>query len=150
MARKTTGIPRGPKDKPIDWKHFEQLCHIQCLQSEISSFFQVSVDTIERRVKKQYGENYADVYKRFSDGGRSSVRRLQYRHAENNVAMCIWLGKQYLGQKDHQDPISNTSPKDEIILANQEILKLKYELMEAKNAIQRQADNKLQPSDSAV
>lgn len=109
MARKPTGKPVGRPPIEIDWKHFEQLCHIQCLQSEIASFFKINVDTLHDRVKKQYGEDYSDVYKKFSDGGKSSLRRMQYRLAEKNVAMAIWLGKQYLGQKEPE-----SKPQDKV------------------------------------
>ena len=30
-----------------------------------------------------------------------SLRRMQYKLAEKNTAMAIFLGKQYLGQKDN-------------------------------------------------
>lgn len=37
---------------------------------------------------------------------RMSLRRYQLRAAEHgNVAMCIWLGKQYLGQSDKQEVV---------------------------------------------
>ena len=29
-----------------------------------------------------------------------SLRRIQYKLAEKNATMALWLGKQYLGQKD--------------------------------------------------
>ena len=32
-----------------------------------------------------------------------SLRRSQFRIAETNPTMAIWLGKQYLGQKDRAD-----------------------------------------------
>jgi len=35
------------------------------------------------------------------ENGRSSLRRLQWKSATNgNITMQIWLGKQYLGQRD--------------------------------------------------
>lgn len=32
--------------------------------------------------------------------GKISLRRSQFQLAEKNASMAIWLGKQYLGQKD--------------------------------------------------
>lgn len=32
--------------------------------------------------------------------GKASLRRTQFKLAETNVAMAIWLGKQLLGQRD--------------------------------------------------
>jgi hypothetical protein len=102
MARKPTGKPNGrPPTIEIDWKLFEQLCFIQCTQSEIASFFKITHDSLIAHVEKNYGDSYSSVYKRFSDGGKSSLRRTQFRLAEKNTAMAIWLGKQYLGQSDN-------------------------------------------------
>ena len=35
--------------------------------------------------------------------GKASLRRTQFRMAETSAAMAIWLGKQYLGQKDKSE-----------------------------------------------
>lgn len=101
MARKPTGNPCGPVPKPLDWAIFEQLCEIQCTQSEIASVFRIHVDTLRDRTKLHYGEDYSVVYKKFSEHGKTSLRRAQYNLAKTNTAMAIWLGKQWLGQKDN-------------------------------------------------
>lgn len=42
------------------------------------------------------------------ENGRASLRRMQFKNAQaGNVTMQIWLGKQYLGQKDKQE-VENT------------------------------------------
>lgn len=85
----------------IDKDQFERLCEIQCTEEEIASVFRCSVDTIERWCKREYGETFADAYKKYSAGGKSSLRRYQFELAKKNAAMAIFLGKQYLGQKDN-------------------------------------------------
>lgn len=103
MAR--TGRPK----KVIDPEVFEGLCRIQCTEEEIASFFKCSVDTIERWCKRQYKETFAEVYKKYAATGKISLRRAQLKLAEKNATMAIWLGKQYLGQKDdeHMSTVSN-------------------------------------------
>jgi len=129
----------GRPPKPIDWKIFEQLCHIQCTHSEIASFFHVVVDTLYDRVEKEYGEKISSIYKRFSEGGKSSLRRHQFRMAEKNCSMAIWLGKQYLGQRDHDDERDKKPPHDDKIDAenNQmsENARLRKELAKAQATI---------------
>ena len=44
--------------------------------------------------------NFAEVYKIYSVSGKISLRRWQFKMAEKNVTMAIFLGKQYLGQTD--------------------------------------------------
>ena len=92
-----TGRPR----KEIDNKIFENLCGLQCTLEEIAGVFDCSADTIERWCKREYGETFADVYKKHSAKGKTSLRRTQFKLAEKSAAMAIFLGKNYLGQKDN-------------------------------------------------
>lgn len=95
---------RGRPRIEIDKDSFEKLCYLQCTLAEIASFFKCSEDTIENWSKRTYKTNFSDAYKNYSAGGKISLRRWQFRAAENgNVSMLIWLGKQYLGQKDQQE-----------------------------------------------
>lgn len=96
-----TGRPR----KEINWQLFEDLCSIQCTQSEIASVMHLNVDTVHDRVKEQYGKPYSEVYKQYSEVGKSSLRRIQLKLAQKSAAMAIFLGKQYLGQKDNESMI---------------------------------------------
>lgn len=87
----------------INREHFENLCGIQCTLEEISNWFHCSEDTIERWCKRELKMSFADAFKKYSVGGKISLRRWQFKMAEHNVTMAIWLGKQYLGQKDQQE-----------------------------------------------
>jgi len=89
-------LKRGRPKKHIDLEMVERLAHIQCTYGEIASTLGVSVDTLQRH------KDFAVVYKRGAEGGRKSLRRMQFESANRgNVVMQIWLGKQYLGQSDH-------------------------------------------------
>ena len=92
-----TGRPR----KEIDKKIFENLCGLQCTLEEIAGVFDCSVDTIERWCKREYRETFAETYKKHSAKGKMSLRRTQFKLAEKSAAMAIFLGKNYLGQKDN-------------------------------------------------
>ena len=92
-----TGRPR----KEIDNKIFENLCGLQCTLEEIAGVFDCSVDTIERWCKREYRETFAEVYKKHSAKGKTSLRRIQFKLAEKSAAMAIFLGRNYLGQKNN-------------------------------------------------
>ena len=92
-----TGRPR----KEIDKKIFENLCGLQCTLEEIAGVFDCSVDTIERWCKREYRETFAEVYKKHSAKGKTSLRRIQFKLAEKSAAMAIFLGRNYLGQKNN-------------------------------------------------
>lgn len=87
----------------IDKNAFEKLCGLQCTEEEIAAFFGCSPDTIERWCKRTYKCNFAVIFREKRNIGKISLRRSQWRLADKNAAMAIFLGKQYLGQTD--DPI---------------------------------------------
>lgn len=84
----------------IDRRQFEALCGIQCTEEEICAVFDVSKDTLLRWCKRTYKKSFAEVFKEKKACGKISLRRSQWKMAERNATMAIWLGKQYLGQKD--------------------------------------------------
>lgn len=86
--------------KEINQEMFEKLCGLFCTEEEIAGVFDCSVDTIERWCKRTYGENFAETFKKKNAKGKMSLRRYQMELAKKNAAMAIFLGKNYLGQKD--------------------------------------------------
>lgn len=105
MARKPTGKPTGRPPKQLDQKTFENLCFIWCTVEEMENILEANRDTISAWCERTYGENFSAVYKRFSDGGKASLRRNQLHLSKTNAAMAIWLGKQKLDQKDEPKTI---------------------------------------------
>ena len=90
----------GRPAKEIDWEYFRDLCELQCTQSEIASYLRIHVDTLRDRVLAEFDEDYSTIYKKFSEAGKCSLRRNQFVLSKTNAAMAIWLGKQWLGQRD--------------------------------------------------
>ena len=89
-----------PAQDRIDKKQFENLCGLQCTINEVCDFFDVEDDTLNSWCKKTYGTTFSEVFKRKRGKGQISLRRMQWKLAEKNPTMAIFLGKQYLGQKD--------------------------------------------------
>jgi len=95
---------RGPRPTEINWKEFDTLCAVQCTLEEISLFFGLSEDTIERAVVRQWNIPFAEYYAEKRRLGFVSLRRKQYQLAiKGNVTMLVWLGKNLLGQADRQE-----------------------------------------------
>ena len=91
----------GRPKKDIDKKMFENLCAIQCTKDEICGIFDIDEKTLTRWCKDTFNEGFSDVFKRKSQTGKMSLRRTQFKLAEKNPTMAIFLGKQYLGQRDN-------------------------------------------------
>lgn len=80
----------------IDPNLVEGLAKIGCTNVEIAPLVGCSVDTLVRR--------FAEILDKGRSGLKMKLRRAQMQAAEGgNVAMLIWLGKQYLGQSDKRD-----------------------------------------------
>lgn len=94
----------GRPKKIIDYQAVERLGNIMCTQEEIASFLDISVRTLQR------DQEFCRIYNKAREQGKMSIRRQQYKLMNSgNTTMAIWLGKQYLGQRDkfeenvHQD-----------------------------------------------
>ena len=46
---------------------------------------------------------FKEFHQKYSAAGKISLRRSQFRLAESNATMAIWLGKQYLGQREPEN-----------------------------------------------
>jgi len=99
MANKEKSKGGRPKIQ-INKQQFESLCAIQCTEEEICSVLGCCEDTLDKWCHETYNERFSVVFKQKRTGGHASLRRNQWRLSETNPTMAIFLGKQYLGQKD--------------------------------------------------
>jgi hypothetical protein len=89
----------GPR-RELDRGQIVTFARAGCTNIEIAERFGVSEDTLTRHYSEELRIGRAD--------GRVSLRVMQQFLAEaGNVAMLIWLGKQYLGQADRVDGNQN-------------------------------------------
>ena len=91
-----TGRPKAE----ISQTEFEKLCAMQATEQEICDWFGVTDKTLSRWCGEVYGKTFSEVFRQKRGVGKISLRRTQFHLAEKSPAMAIWLGKQYLGQKD--------------------------------------------------
>lgn len=109
----------GRPPKEIDQKQFEDLCGLQCTYDEICGWFDISADTLEKWCKKTYKMTFSKVFAQKRGKGKISLRRSQWQLASSNATMAIWLGKQYLGQRDQvEQTIALEAVKDDALSAS--------------------------------
>jgi hypothetical protein len=94
--------------KEINWADFDGLCDLQCTAEEIAHWFECSVDTIERAVKREKKMGFAEYYERKKGRGKIALRRqmmqMALRGDRNSVPILIYLDKKYLGGLPSPDP----------------------------------------------
>lgn len=118
--------------KEINQKAFENLCGLLCTQEEICGFFDVTDKTLSSWCRRTYGKSFSEIYRIKSVQGKISLRRYQLQLAQKSAAMAIFLGKNWLGQKDAPVEVTHTaSPIDQI---TEQIFKLQKEQAEAQDA----------------
>jgi hypothetical protein len=90
-------MPRQRVD--IDLEEFEKLATLQCTRDEVADWFGVSLGTIESRLRETV---YREAWERGRSKGKVALRRAQFHNAvkRNNASLQIWLGKQWLSQRD--------------------------------------------------
>jgi len=104
--------------KEADMEKVKDLCSIGCTMREVEQFMGVSHETVERAIKRYYKMGWKSFFKLHATAYKTSLRRLQMRSAEGDydekgekyrvlpsVAMQIWLGKQFLDQKDKNETV---------------------------------------------
>lgn len=93
----------------IDWEIVDEYLKAQCTCASIARILGVDPDTLRdacMREKLVKWKEYSDSMKHT---GLNVLKKAQFDTAikSNNPQMQIWLGKQYLDQKDKQDVTSN-------------------------------------------
>ena len=91
------GRPKGSKSVKIDYALVERLANIFCTHQEISSILEISLSTLE------HDEQFIAVHKKGIETAKMSLRRKQWKLADKYPNMAIFLGKNYLQQRDTWD-----------------------------------------------
>ena len=111
-----------PKPKKIDYDQLDKLCAIQCTGEECAAILKMDYDTLNAALKRDKKGGFSDYFKSKSAYGKASLRRRQFKAAEDgNATMLVWLGKQWLGQLD--------KPSDAFENDNGNITKVKIEVI---------------------
>lgn len=84
----------------IDFKMVQVLASYGCADHEIAAELGIGERTLQRRAREALNKGRSTL--------RQKLRAAQLRLAlEGNPTMLIWLGKQYLGQRDMPLPSDN-------------------------------------------
>lgn len=116
-SKKTTSPKRGrgrPKIE-FDKKQFCKLIGLGCTAKEICWFFSTedgrpaNPDTLSKWCKREFGMTFEEYKKENGGVYRNYQLRLnQIKLSAKSAPMAIFLGKNYLGQKDCIETVDNT------------------------------------------
>jgi len=93
-------MPQGAlfKSDEQTYRTIEGLAKIQCTQNEAAAVLGITKKTFIELLKRD--PLACEKWENGQHSGKASLRRSQFKMAETNAAMAIWLGKQYLGQRE--------------------------------------------------
>lgn len=106
----TKGRPRLKLNK-LGIEIVTKLAGFMCTEEEIASFLDTTVETLHN--KENY-EAFLECIKNGNNIGKVSLRQSQFNLSKTNPTMAIWLGKQYLGQKDTIETTDTEKALDKI------------------------------------
>ncbi len=99
-------LPRK-QPKELDEGIIRRMASVMCTNEDIAFALGCCADTLERR--------YRDIIYAGKAEARASLRRKQWEVAESgNVTMLIWLGKQWLKQREPEREIEQEKHIEEI------------------------------------
>lgn len=101
---KTKGRPRL-KLNNVGIEIVTKLAGFMCTEEEIASFLAVTVETLHN---KENNDAFLECIKNGQNIGKVSLRQNQFNLSKTNPTMAIWLGKQYLGQRELQETEKST------------------------------------------
>lgn len=116
-----TSIKPGQKlaEKDLDWELLDDLIGIFCTGEECSAVLGLHYETINNKIMEKFNVPFPEYFKQKRGKGKASLRRRQFELTKTNPALSIWLGKQYLGQKDR---LETSSPENEVLKIKVEIV----------------------------
>lgn len=115
----------GAKKIEIDWQRVTRFLQAQCSGVGIAGILGIHENTLYERCKTDQDMEFMAFSAKKKAEGKELLKFKQFETAMNgNVSMQIWLGKQYLGQRDQVEStvhlpqlvIQPYSPADESII----------------------------------
>jgi hypothetical protein len=98
-------MSRPPKH--IDWDIVDKLLQAHAPGTEIAASFDMHPNSFYRRVEKEFNCGFDEYCARKREKGKNNLRLAQFKKAlEGNTTIQIWLGKNWLGQREEPKVIN--------------------------------------------
>lgn len=108
--QKTRGRPRKVLND-LGKEIIRKLASFMCTEEEIAGFLGCTVEALKAPCNQA---DFLECLKVGRESGKTSLRMAQFKLAKSSSAMAIFLGKQYLGQKDNvEDEAEKTATNEQ-------------------------------------
>lgn len=105
----------------IDWHKVDNLLKAQCDGVGIAGILGIAPDTLYRLCREENKIGFEDYSRQKKSEGKELLRAKQFESAmSGDRVMQIWLGKQYLDQKDRKEVEQHNQTTIEVTPATEE------------------------------
>ena len=105
--------------KPFDWSKLDAILQYGAKMSDAADIMDVHPDTVAKKIKTKFKMTYPEYRNKKMSKVRVGLAQKQVEVAmSGNVSMLIWLGKQWLGQRDQHD--IETKNENKIVIEKQD------------------------------
>jgi IS30 family transposase len=88
----------------IDWKKVDKYLQAHCDGAGIAGLLGIDPETLYRACQRDHKIGFSEYAAQKKGEGKELLRAKQFETAmSGNVSMQIWLGKQYLNQRDRAE-----------------------------------------------
>lgn len=95
----------------IDWKKVDRYLQAHCDGAGIAGLLGIDPETLYRACQRDHKIGFSEYAAQKKGEGKELLKARQFETAmSGNVSMQIWLGKQYLGQRDKSDVDQTGAP----------------------------------------
>ena len=100
----------------INWKMVDEYLRSQCDGAHIANILGIHPNTLYLACEEKFNVNFSEYSQQKKGEGKELLRARQFKAAmEGDKTMLVWLGKQYLGQREKTDSNINLQDKAPII-----------------------------------
>lgn len=95
------GLAAKLPPKQIDFEALLYWLDLGATAEDIAGAFRVGVRTLDRRLQEKLGMGFGELKEKVCGAAKIQLRKNQFDMSKHNATMAIWLGKQWLGQKEN-------------------------------------------------
>ena len=107
---------RGRPKAVINWKMVDEYLRSQCDGAHIANILGIHPNTLYLACEEKFNINFSEYSQQKKGEGKELLRARQFKAAmEGDKTMLVWLGKQYLGQREKTDSNINVQDKAPVI-----------------------------------
>jgi hypothetical protein len=143
-------------EKPLKWEEVDSFLESKCAGTVIAAHFNMHPNTFYRKVEEEHKMSFSEYCSLKNEYGEALIKRAQFEKAigrskKGDTTLLTFLGRVRLKQIEYEPEKNLDLPtREEILIRDDEILKLKDKNRQLEYALKSQAGTELHRSNSPI